>query len=76
MASEKTEFEKKIVTKALAIQNIVEENLSSLQSTNTSLNFEPSKSVKLTKCGHDVLCKVELLKTMVGHAANVANIED
>ena len=55
----KTEFEKKIVTKALAIQNIVKENLSSLQSTNTLFNFEPSKSVKLTKCGHDVLCKVE-----------------
>ena len=50
------------MTKALLIQNIVKENLVSLQSTNTLFNFEPSKSVKLTKRGHDVLCKVGLLQ--------------
>ena len=66
MSSSKTEFETHLVEKAVALKNIVKENLDSLQWINALFIFNPGKSTKLTKYRHNILYKVGLLKNNGG----------
>ena len=70
MSDAMKEFEEILIEKANTLRETVKNHMHSLQNTNTLFIFEVGKSEKLTEKGHEILCKIGILRNNGGKCDN------